>query len=76
MAIGSTSYWCNEFGKFAFFGVKEQWYGDYQFRMQVANNKEMTRCGLERKKGLGCMGYQKYGVLVGSAKEGECVSWP
>jgi hypothetical protein len=44
--------------------------------MQVGNNKEMTGCGLERINMLGCMGYQKYGVLVGNAKEGKCVSWP
>jgi len=31
---------------------------------------------VREEKGLGCMGYKKYGVLVGSAKEGECVSWP
>jgi hypothetical protein len=43
--------------------------------MQVGNNKKMIGCGLERKKGLGCVGYQKYDCM-GNAKEGECVSWP
>jgi hypothetical protein len=38
--------------------------------MQVGNNKKMIECGLKRRKGLGCIGYQKYGVLVGSEKEG------
>jgi hypothetical protein len=36
----------------------------------------MTECGLERIKRLGCMGYQKYGVLMDDAKGGEFVTCP
>lgn len=46
-----------------------------QFHMQVGNNKEMTECGLKRKKRLDCMDCQGYGVLISGVKGGGCVPW-